>query len=567
MCPGSSIPAIPHLPMFRAHAFLGALCLIVLPAQAHPPRPQDPAAALQNFEKWLQDYGSGKIELRGTTGSDRAGIEQMRLVFRTVAQGDDLAAAQALWHAAVVELPEGMDKHKLLRSCVNLVRDEAKRLIAGIADDGVDDWLFTMSFRRTKGADKQGDIGKMTALEILGMRAPKGIAEKLLAKVNSLPIPERSAAILALERSQSAEALPLLVKLLKERAVEVRLAAVSTLCGILSFYSDETQENQGNNDVSKEWTPIVVEALKKLLAREKSWQVKSATIDGLVRLKNHQSIPVLIAAYKSEAKLGKRKNVFLMENFHDALAGLTGVDMPRNRPQFWEKFWEENGSGFRYAPKPKKGEKAKKKDSGGYVKYFNLNVRTKRILFIIDFSGSMREKVRLKTRYAGNNEHVKYELVKRELEKVIRALPKDAVCNVIFFNHEVSVWREGKGGQPALVPMTDANKSDLLQYLWETNPGGSTNLYGALEKGLSMGSRGVFDKYYKTAYDSLFVLSDGAPSAGKITDTNLILREVAKINKLRRIRIHSIVFGDATNNLRFMKGLAEQSGGQFHHVQ
>jgi len=553
--------------MFRALALIGALLLIVLPAQGLGSSPQDPVEARKVFEKWLEDYGSGKIQLRGIAGSDRAGIEKMRLVFRTVAQGDDLESAKALWQAAIVQLPEGMDKHKLLKSRISLVRDEAKRLIAGIADDAVDDWLLAMALRRTKSATKQGDLGKMSALEILGMRAPKGMAEKLLAKINSLPIPERSAAILALERSQSAEALPFLVKLLKERAVEVRLAAVSTTCGILSFYCDETKEHKGENEVSKEWTPIVLEALKKLLVREKSWQVRSATIDGLVRLKNHQSIPILIDGYKAEAKLGKRKNIFIMENYHDGLVGLTGVDMPRNRPQFWEKFWQENGNGFRYAPKPKKGEKTKKKDSGGYVKYFNLDIRTKRILFIIDFSGSMREKVKLKTRYAGNNEHVKYELVKRELEKVIRALPKDAVCNVIFFNHEVSVWREGEGGQPALVAMNDSNKSDLLQYLWETNPGGSTNLYGALEKGLSMGSRGVFDKYYKTAYDSLFVLSDGAPSSGKITDTKLILREVAKTNKLRRIRIHSIVFGDATNNLRFMKGLAEQSGGQFHHVQ
>lgn len=552
--------------MLRALALFGALFVFV----SLPPRlaAQEPAAAQKAFEQWLQDYSSGKIQLRKERGgSDRAAVQKMKLTFQALAQTDDLAAAKALWHAAVVELPQGLDKHKRLRSRISLIRDQAKQLIAGIADDAVDDWLLAKAVKRGKSSGKKGDLGKITALEILGMRTPKGMAEKLLAKVNSLPIPERSAAILALEHSQSAEALPVLVKMLKERSVEVRLATVSSLCGILSFYSDETKKDADKNPVSREWTPMVLDALKKLLLREKSWQVRSAIIDGLVRLKNHQAIPILIAGYKAESKLGKRKNSFLMENFHDGLVGLTGVDMPRNRPQFWEKFWQENGSGFRYAPKPKKGQKKKKRDSGGYVKYFNLDIRTKRILFIIDFSGSMREKVKLKTRYAGNNEHVKYELVKRELEKVIRALPKDAVCNVIFFNHEVSVWREGKGGQPALVKMTDSNKSDLLQYLWETNPGGSTNLYGALEKGLSMGSRGVFDKYYKTAYDSLFVLSDGAPSSGKITDTNLILREVAKTNKLRRIRIHTIVFGDAMNNLRFMKRLAEQSGGQFHHVQ
>ena len=44
-------------------------------------------------------------------------------------------------------------------------------------------------------------------------------------------------------------------------------------------------------------------------------------------------------------------------------------------------------------------------------------------------------------------------------------------------------------------------------------------------------------------------------------------KKVAKINKLRRIRINAIVFGDESNNLTFMKKLAEENKGKFIHVK
>jgi Mg-chelatase subunit ChlD len=114
--------------------------------------------------------------------------------------------------------------------------------------------------------------------------------------------------------------------------------------------------------------------------------------------------------------------------------------------------------------------------------------------------------------------------------------------------------------------MTDDNKASLIQYVWRTQPSGSTNLFGALEKALEIGGRGVYDKYYQTAFDTIFVLSDGAPTAGEITDTEEILRRVQEANKFKRVLINTVTFGDV-NNMRFMKALAEQSGGEHLHVE
>ena len=43
-------------------------------------------------------------------------------------------------------------------------------------------------------------------------------------------------------------------------------------------------------------------------------------------------------------------------------------------------------------------------------------------------------------------------------------------------------------------------------------PAGMTNLHGALDMALGFGGRGLHDKYYDLGYDTLYVLSDGAPT-------------------------------------------------------
>ena len=522
-------------------------------------------AAQRAYASWLDAYIEGKILLQNTTGQGRENLKKFRRLCAAIARAQDLDAAKLLWLAAVVTLPDDMDKHVRLQARLGTVRYIAKQWMMDIDDPAVDTWLLDKAFR---DMGKSGSLSRMTALDILGGRGTEGIAEKILARINNFPIPERIEAVLALERSGNAASLPALLKMLKEKDPNLRISVVQAICASLARYSDETIKNRSakQKELSSEWTPTVMAVLAKQLVKEKIWQVKTTIIDGLVRTKNRQAIPVLIDGLRKEHRKGRSVNDFVVDSYHDALVAMTGMDLSRGNPALWVDFWSREGSTFRLAPAGTKKKNGKKPSQGRtkYVKYFNLDIRSKRVLFIIDFSGSMSQKVSLTDRYAGGRQHIKYELVKRELERVVRSLPKDAVCNVVFFNHAVSVWRLGKNSaKPALVKMSDENKSDLLHYIMETNPSGSTNLYGSLKTALAMGERGAFDKYYKTAYDTMFLLSDGAPTSGETTDTNQILAEVRKINKLRRIKINTIVFGDETNNIEFMRQLAEQNSGKF----
>jgi hypothetical protein len=160
----------------------------------------------------------------------------------------------------------------------------------------------------------------------------------------------------------------------------------------------------------------------------------------------------------------------------------------------------------------------------------------------------------------------KAALVVAELKKLVMSLPDGALINLIAFSDEVRVWRE-EGGRPALVKLNDETRDDLLgNFLDNLRPDGPTNLYGALAKALDFGGRGLHDKYYAAGFDTLYVITDGAPSTGEIVDKDEIRRRVKQANNLRKIAINCVTFGDK-NDTDFLKPMAEENGGRHVHVE
>ncbi|GEM_PF-2062956 len=578
---------MPRSPLPFLLSFLLALqagLLVPGIAGSQPPRnggrkdkPAVSALEIRAFERWLEAYLQGNLPFVSGGRVEKTRIARCEKLFRAVASSGDLTAAKRLWPAATLRLRADLDKFKRLAAQPDRVRNLARRLIAGLEDPRIDAWLLRKVLRRGSGRSARGD--RSAAVDIIGRRRSKGLGALLQKRIYAFPLEERIPLVLVLEKLGDPSTIEVLLRLLKDREPNLRIAAIQALTGLLSRWSDETKEaNLEPGGIGARWTPEVVDRLGKILKRDPLWQVRAAACDGLATLKTRLAIPVLIEGFAAEVKRGKGRSMMLVRAFHDALAGLTGRDLPEASPQLWADFWKKEGARFRFRPGASRkggrggaGEKGAKKPGGKgmpvYVKYFDFALRSRRVLFVVDFSGSMAEKVTVDSRYAKGRKRPKYEIVKKELEKVIRSLPRDTICNVVFFSSEVAVWKRDDNGRPALVKMTDRNKSDLLEYVWSTEPGGATNVYGALETALSMGERGVYDKFYKAAYDTLYFLSDGAPTWGRTTDTKEILAAVRKTNALRRIRIHTIVFGNERNNLTFMKALAAQNGGRFLQVR
>ena len=65
------------------------------------------------------------------------------------------------------------------------------------------------------------------------------------------------------------------------------------------------------------------------------------------------------------------------------------------------------------------------------------------------------------------------------------------------------------------------------------------------------------------AADTIYLLSDGEPSAGRIRDLEGISREIKAQNRVRGVTIHCIAFGEDSE---LLKRLAKENGGEFRFV-
>jgi hypothetical protein len=179
----------------------------------------------------------------------------------------------------------------------------------------------------------------------------------------------------------------------------------------------------------------------------------------------------------------------------------------------------------------------------------------------------MLELSRLKGNYANLEASApKLDIVKRELEKVILALPAETEVNVVFFSDDVHVWNIGRSGLPTLRKMDDRNKTALIEHLRLLSARGATNVWDAMNTAFAAAGRGLQDKYYEASFDTIYVLSDGAPTVGPVIDPEEILTHVREVNERRQVVIHTITFGDV-NSTVFMDKLAKENGGKHVHIE
>jgi hypothetical protein len=230
----------------------------------------------------------------------------------------------------------------------------------------------------------------------------------------------------------------------------------------------------------------------------------------------------------------------------------------------------------KYAPQP-----------GREKEFFGAKTTSTSILFVIDVSGSMDELVVERERFRkAPRDWRKLTVVQDELLRSVDALKPETSFNMIAFATDLHPWK--KGLAPATLDDKDSARSwiralqplggaDALQAAGAGLPGvanlaaGKTNTYRALmamfgfdpekvaspQAGPLTGSPARRDE----GPDTVFFLSDGQPSTGKVVETREIARDVAERNQLQKIVVHTIAIGDFQKD--FMKELAHANGGTF----
>ncbi len=431
------------------------------------------------------------------------------------------------------------------------VVDAAVKILAGLKGETSVAAVFVAL------AEKKDEPSRLGILRVIAEGGLKGDYEPLLECLSDKSWRIRYRVVLALAARNEKRSVPRFIELTADKEPAVRCAAMEALG---NFHEEAVVD-------------IGIEALQ-----DKTWQVRSSAAKVLLQVRARRSIGPLVAAMEVEE--GR-----LLKDFSLALEEITGKFYGM-RTEEWRKWWTTNVERFEIpsdeqlaSTKAKRAENAAIYSPPGSTSYHGIESPSRRVLFIIDVSGSMEAQVIEKERFEDGDypSMSRIDIVKTELQRTIEGLESYVELNILAFATQVKPWKK------EIVKCNVLNKKSAMEWVGRleaiggnskeglaragltgaANLGeGKTNTYGVLMRALDVeGGRGSQDEAYEVAVDTIFFLSDGRPTVGELVDPDDILREVQIANELRKVVIHTIALGEFQKE--FMKTLARQNNGQF----
>lgn len=386
--------------------------------------------------------------------------------------------------------------------------------VRSLQDERVDKALLKML------SDKEPEV-VVGAAKILGERRAKEAAPalaKLFEKTKDKDIRRATLDAIAIIRVGDHAWVEELVALTKSEDPEIRNLALSQL----GLTADRTH-------------------LERLIAAlsDPNWSTRLAALEALERMRTHEGVTAMVA------RMGQEEGRMLSE-FAQALWRLTGQSFQEDA-KAWEAWWSASKDNFQLLSandlgKVESGAEEWRLRQTTRVKseFFGIKIVSRKVIFIVDISGSMEEK--LTNDYQGKSDWTRMQVAKAELKKCLEKLDPGAFFNLILFSSGVERWADS-----ALVPCDDKHRAEALAYVDKLLAGGGTNLYDSL-----------VDAFKDPDVDTIFVMSDGEPSMGDVTEPVVIREHVASWNENRRIVINTIAVG---GQFSILEWLAEDSGG------
>ncbi|TET37168.1 MAG: hypothetical protein E3J72_06945 [Planctomycetota bacterium] len=312
-----------------------------------------------------------------------------------------------------------------------------------------------------------------------------------------------------------------------------------------------------------------------ILMKDRSEKVQRDAINALKDRDETRAVGPLIDFYTELNEKDKEGLIWIL--IREALHALTGHD--EADPANWKQWWDAVREGF--------NQDEERGESGGSTsrtsaaekkklpKFFGTEIRSKRIMFLIDCSGSMVAKDPKKKRddaavqpkpgqprpQSGSNpfggdpslplDRMRIKRVQKELRQCIESLEPNVKFNIIAFSTGAAAWKE------KLMPATARNKIDSCTWVDKFSPMGCTSTDVALRKAFE-------DK----EFDHLFLLSDGHPFRQGDLPLEPIYEFVNNANKQRKVKIftYGFVTPDSYANDAFLRKLSGDWGGTFTDI-
>lgn len=276
-----------------------------------------------------------------------------------------------------------------------------------------------------------------------------------------------------------------------------------------------------------------------------AWQVRRSALRASRGNPSRELIDGLVARLPLESGA-------LLPDLLRLLIAFTGQDYGPD-PVAWKEYWDfaresyvAQGDATGDGKKSKTFVRKADADAVDSPTYFGVEIISTQVAFIVDCSGSMSARVKVESEGAKGDakkttEMTRIELARSELVGAIEKLSKSTRFNIVRFSSGFTSL------SPKLLKLNRKTRRKALEFARGLGAGGGTNIYDSLESVLKAGE-----------VDTIFLLSDGAPSAGKYTDTTRILEEVKRMNAVSQVTIHTISIG---YDSPFMRRLAEENDG------
>ncbi len=404
---------------------------------------------------------------------------------------------------------------------------------------------------------------RVAAVRLLGLRRQgvfrSSIEKCLLHRDGRL----RLAAAEALRELHQAESLPTVTRVLSgETHPMVALALVEAMHAILEQHLERIDAERANL------------ALRMALSRlgEVDWRSDMAIVRLIQSHPLREAVQPMIALMRNARGqsdpilkiINANASLWLSGEALLALKRITGAGLGDD-PDAWQAFWdaEKDRIVVRRPTRPVAGGTVATMSGGN--RFYGIPVLGSNVVFVLDTSGSMDAEVELPRgpvtgpgRGAGKNKAMRGSRLRiacRQTLKALQGMPEHAKFSIVTFKDTVRAWNR----QP--VQARRSARERAASVLGDLRPRGGTNVFDALVHVLEASDVG-YGEATPAGVDEVFLLSDGEPTAGELTEPAAILEAVREINRVRRARINT-VFAGVGHGAELMRQLAEQNGGVF----
>ncbi len=260
------------------------------------------------------------------------------------------------------------------------------------------------------------------------------------------------------------------------------------------------------------------------------WQVRLAALDALRRSRDSVG-PIVESLARNDVRYRRAATA--------ALGRLTDTELPAD-PDVWRDWWKANRDDFEaglYNPRAAR----QLPGPGRTTAFYDVPVHSSRVCFVIDRSKSMREQDR-------------FNDARRELKRLLEAMPDGSLVNVVFFGWTQNCFSKSPRTLDA------SSRRELETFIDRCGLESGTDLYAALEKALTMVGNPDTGRLHEDGVDTIVVLSDGQATVGRIIDDELLAWVIARRARYLRPTFSTISLASDSKSLRL---LAERSGGEY----